>query len=126
MMMALMVMMMMRMMSRFLSQKEVAWWSVSLGTHCHYLLSISITLKTIRKKLAQKLLIVFIISTSGLKLSLDLVFFRSDMDTCLLPLEEFSKLGAQLTSCKFVQLMQIRMSKYVSSYLRQNFCFKTS
>ena len=68
-----MVMMMMRMMSRFLSQKEVAWWSVSLGTHCHYLLSISITLKTIRKKLAQKLLIVFIISTPGLKLSLDLV-----------------------------------------------------
>ena len=126
MMMALMVMMMMRMMSRFLSQKEVAWWSVSLGTHCHYLLSISITLKTIRKKMAQKLLIVFIISTSGLKLSLDLVFFRSDMDTCLLPLEEFSKLGAQLTSCKFVQLMQIRMSKYVSSCLRQYFCFKTS
>lgn len=73
MMMALMVMMMMRMMSRFLSQKEVAWWSVSLGTHCHYLLSISITLKTIRKKMAQKLLIVFIISTPGLKLSLDLV-----------------------------------------------------
>ena len=61
------------MMLRFLSQKEVAWWSVSLGTHCHYLLSISITLKTIRKKLAQKLLIVSIISTSGLKLSLDLV-----------------------------------------------------
>ena len=76
-----------------------------------------------QKKMAQKLLIVFIISTSGLKLSLDLVFFRSDMDTCLLPLEEFSKLGAQLTSCKFVQLMQIRMSKYVSSYLRQYFLF---
>ena len=75
-MMALMVMMMMRMMSRFLSQKEVAWWSVSLGTHCHYLLSISITLKTIRKKMAQKLLIVFIISTPGLKLSLDLVLLQ--------------------------------------------------
>ena len=97
----------------------------SLGTHCHYLPSISITLETVEKIDLYNFLhfssssyfLHFYLFSIGFSLA-----FKSDIATCLRPLQQFCKL-AQLTSCKFSQLMQIRMSEYVTAYLHQYICF---
>ena len=99
----------------------------SLETHCHYLPSISITLETVEEMDLNNFL--HFSSSSSYFLHFYLLFsigfslaFKSDIATCLRPLQQFCKL-AQLTSCKFSQLMQIRMSEYVTAYLHQYICF---